>query len=40
MPLGYSVIEAQAALQQLSKEAREEPVEEKVRLALSSLARF
>ena len=38
--LGYSVVEAQAALQQLSKEAREEPVEEKVRLALSSLARF
>jgi Holliday junction DNA helicase RuvA len=38
--LGYSVIEAQAALQQLSKEARGEPVEEKVRLALSSLARF
>jgi Holliday junction DNA helicase RuvA len=38
--LGYSVIEAQAALQQLPKEARGEPVEEKVRLALSSLARF
>lgn len=38
--LGYSVVEAQAALQQLSKEARGEPVEEKVRLALSSLARF
>jgi Holliday junction DNA helicase RuvA len=38
--LGYSVIEAQAALQQLPKEARSESVEEKVRLALSSLARF
>jgi Holliday junction DNA helicase RuvA len=38
--LGYSIVEAQAALQQLPKEAREEPVEEKVRLALSSLARF
>lgn len=38
--LGYSIIEAQAALQQLSKEARSESVEEKVRLALSSLARF
>jgi Holliday junction DNA helicase RuvA len=38
--LGYSVIEAQAALQQLPKEARNEPVEEKIRLALSSLARF
>jgi Holliday junction DNA helicase RuvA len=38
--LGYSVVEAQAALQQLPKEARSESVEEKVRLALSSLARF
>ncbi|MCK6624793.1 MAG: Holliday junction branch migration protein RuvA [Anaerolineae bacterium] len=38
--LGYSVIEAQAALQQLPKEARGESIEEKVRLALSSLARF
>jgi Holliday junction DNA helicase RuvA len=38
--LGYSVVEAQAALQQLSQEAKEEPVEEKVRLALSSLAKF
>lgn len=38
--LGYSVVEAQAALQQLPKEAREEPLEEKVRLALSSLARL
>lgn len=38
--LGYSVVEAQAALQQLPKEARGESVEEKVRLALSSLARF
>ena len=38
--LGYSIVEAQAALQQLPKDARGEPVEEKVRLALSSLARF
>lgn len=38
--LGYSVVEAQAALQQLPKEARDESVEEKVRIALSSLARF
>jgi holliday junction DNA helicase RuvA len=38
--LGYSVVEAQAALQQLPKEARSESIEEKVRLALSSLARF
>ncbi|MFN8457719.1 MAG: Holliday junction branch migration protein RuvA [Anaerolineae bacterium] len=38
--LGYSIIEAQAALQQIPKEAKEESVEEKVRLALSSLARF
>jgi len=38
--LGYSVVEAQMALQQLSKEARQESTEEKVRLALSSLARI
>ncbi len=38
--LGYSVVEAQAALQQLPKEARGESVEEKVRIALSSLAKF
>jgi Holliday junction DNA helicase RuvA len=38
--LGYSVIEAQAALQQIPKEAKEESLEEKVRLALSSLARI
>ena len=38
--LGYSVVEAQAAIQHLPKEARNETVEEKVRLALSSLARF
>jgi holliday junction DNA helicase RuvA len=38
--LGYSVVEAQAALQHLPKEARSESVEEKVRLALSSLAKF
>jgi Holliday junction DNA helicase RuvA len=38
--LGYSLIEAQAALQQLPKEAKNEPTEEKIRLALSSLARL
>lgn len=38
--LGYSVVEAQAALQQLPKEAKDESVEEKVRIALSSLDRF
>ena len=38
--LGYSVVEAQAALQQLPQEARGESVEEKVRLALSSLAKL
>jgi Holliday junction DNA helicase RuvA len=38
--LGYSVVEAQAALQQIPKEAREAGVEEKVRIALSSLARL
>jgi len=38
--LGYSVAEAQAALRALPQEARGEPVEEKVRLALSSLARI
>jgi len=38
--LGYSVVEAQAALQQLPREAKEESVEEKIRLALSSLAKF
>ena len=38
--LGYSVVEAQTALQQLPKENKEDSVEEKVRIALSSLARF
>lgn len=38
--LGYSVVEAQAALQQLPKEAKNESLEEKIRLALSSLSRF
>ena len=38
--LGYSVVEAQAALQQLPQEVKNEPVEEKVRVALSSLAKF
>lgn len=38
--LGYSIVEAQSAIQQLPKEAEGESVEEKVRLALSSLARF
>jgi len=38
--LGYSVVEAQAALQQLPQEVKNETVEEKVRVALSSLAKF
>jgi Holliday junction DNA helicase RuvA len=38
--LGYSVAEAQAALRALPQEARQESVEEKVRLALSSLAKL
>jgi Holliday junction DNA helicase RuvA len=38
--LGYSVAEAQAALRALPEKAREETVEEKVRLALSSLAKL
>ncbi len=38
--LGYSIVEAQSALQQLPREAKDESVEEKVRIALSSLARF
>jgi Holliday junction DNA helicase RuvA len=38
--LGYSVAEAQAALRALPQEVRQESVEEKVRLALSSLAKL
>jgi len=38
--LGYSVVEAQSALQQIPKDAQNESVEEKVRLALSSLSKF
>jgi Holliday junction DNA helicase RuvA len=38
--LGYSVVEAQAAVQKLPDETKNEGVEEKVRVALSSLARF
>lgn len=38
--LGYSVVEAQAALQQLPEDVKGENVEEKVRVALSSLARL
>jgi Holliday junction DNA helicase RuvA len=38
--LGYSVVEAQSALQQIPKNAQDESVEEKVRLALSSLSKF
>jgi Holliday junction DNA helicase RuvA len=38
--LGYSVAEAQAALRALPQDARQESVEEKVRLALSSLSRL
>jgi len=38
--LGYSIVEAQSALQQIPKDAQNESVEEKVRLALSSLSKF
>jgi Holliday junction DNA helicase RuvA len=38
--LGYSVVEAQSALQRLPQQARSESTEEKIRLALSSLARL
>ncbi|MDM8529427.1 Holliday junction branch migration protein RuvA [Anaerolineales bacterium HSG24] len=38
--LGYSVVEAQTALQRLPKEAQNEAVEEKIRLTLSSLAKI
>jgi holliday junction DNA helicase RuvA len=38
--LGYSVVEAQAALQQIPKESRTASVEEKVRITLSSLAKL
>lgn len=38
--LGYSIVEAQAALQQLPQEAKNGTTEDKVRLALSSLARL
>jgi Holliday junction DNA helicase RuvA len=38
--LGYSVVEAQAALQQLPQDVKHEAVEEKIRVALSSLARL
>ncbi|MCG3210864.1 MAG: Holliday junction ATP-dependent DNA helicase RuvA [Anaerolineae bacterium] len=38
--LGYSVVEAQAALQQLPEAVKKETVEEKIRVALGSLARL
>ena len=38
--LGYSVVEAQTALQNLPKDAAEESLEEKIRLALSGLAKL
>ncbi|GAB4448930.1 MAG: Holliday junction branch migration protein RuvA [Anaerolineae bacterium] len=38
--LGYSVVEAQSALQQLPDAVKGDSVEEKIRVALSSLARF
>lgn len=38
--LGYSLVEAQTALQNLPEEARSQPVEEKIRLALSGLAKL
>jgi Holliday junction DNA helicase RuvA len=38
--LGYSVVEAQSALQQLPEESRQDTVEEKIRAALGSMARL
>jgi Holliday junction DNA helicase RuvA len=38
--LGYSLVEAQTALQSLPAEAKNQPIEEKIRLALSNLARL
>ncbi len=38
--LGYSIVEAQTALQNLPDSAKKEPVEEKIRLALSGLAKL
>jgi Holliday junction DNA helicase RuvA len=38
--LGYSVVEAQTALQQLPEAVRQDTVEEKIRVALSSLSRL
>jgi Holliday junction DNA helicase RuvA len=38
--LGYSIVEAQTALQNLPQAAKTESIEEKVRLALSGLARL
>ena len=38
--LGYSIVEAQTALQNLPDDAKNEPVEEKIRLALSGLAKL
>lgn len=38
--LGYSIVEAQMALQNLPDSAKEEPVEEKIRLALSGLSKL
>jgi Holliday junction resolvasome RuvABC DNA-binding subunit len=38
--LGYSVVEAQSALQRLPDEVKKEGVEEKIRAALSSLSKF
>ena len=38
--LGYSIVEAQAALQQLPQDVRNDSLEEKLRVALGSLARI
>jgi Holliday junction DNA helicase RuvA len=38
--LGYSVVEAQSALQRLPEAVKKESVEEKIRAALSSLSKF
>jgi Holliday junction DNA helicase RuvA len=38
--LGYSVVEAQSALQKLPADVKDDTVEEKIRVALSSMARL
>ena len=38
--LGYSIVEAQTALQNLPENAKSEPIEEKIRIALSGLSKL